>query len=260
VFGREVDFPASLIDYPVTLDDRNQAPWLWQLSRALPILTRSVASRYSAPELYPLLVETGWAWKPSNDFEKRTRADALAAGPQNALWVETVVRLILEEPVAHGFTIKLADFGFYTPYHTEELLYSANMFLLAKTGDEEMATQTAIQLQRFQKGWPATYLGLPVTVKDLKTATAILEVSRWATNPAINPYNRYVDAVAVCKMVAPPPFDCSNTLTPRSPELIGALNKFGQWLDTQREPLQKKAEAERPWLDSLLRELHLSIE
>jgi hypothetical protein len=61
-------------------------------------------------------------------------------------------------------------------------------------------------------------------------------------------------------MVDPMPFDCSKTLDPQSPELISTMNKFAQWLETQREPLQKKAEAERPWLDSLLRELHLSIE
>ena len=261
VLGREVEFPMSLIDYPVTLNDRNQAPWLWQLSRALPILMRSVSARYSAPDLYPLLVETAWAWQPSNDFEKRTRADALAAGPKNALWVETLVRLIWEEAVAYGFTTKLSDFSFYMPYHTEELLYAAHMFLLAKSGDERVAAQTAFQLQRFQKVRPDTSFGLPVTVKDLKTATAILEVSRWATNPSLNLFNRYAEfAVAVCKTADPAPFDCSKTLYPQSPELIATMNKFEQWLETQREPLQKKAEAERPWLDSLLRELHLSIE
>jgi hypothetical protein len=261
VFSREVEFPTSLSDYPVTLDDRNQAPWLWQLSRAFPILMRSVESRYSAPDLYPLLGETAWAWQPSNDFEKRTRANALAAGPKNALWVETLVRLIREDPVNYGFTTKLSDFTLFTPYHTEELLYAANMFLLAKTDDERIATESAFQLHRFHENRSDTNFGFPVTVKALKTATAILEVSRWATNPSLNLFNRYAAfAVAVCKMADPAPFDCSKTLAPQSPELIGAMNKFEQWLETQRKPLQKKAEAERPWLDSLLRELHLSIE
>jgi hypothetical protein len=262
VFGHEVPRPASLLDYPATLDDRNRAPWVWQLSQALPILMRSVEVRYSAPELYPRLVETAFAWQPSNDFEKRTRAAALAVGPKNALWAETVVRLILTEPLAYGLTNDLGDFTYYVPYHTEELLYAANMVLLAKTANEQVAALVAFKLERFRKARAgAGFGGLPVTVKDLKTATAILEVSRWATNPALNLYSRYYSfALPVCKMVDPAPFDCSKTLDPQSPELIGIMNKFEQWLATQREPLLKKAEVERPWLDSLLQELHLSIE
>ena len=150
----------------------------------------------------------------------------------------------------YGLTSNLVKFSFYGPYHMEELFYAANMLVLAKTRNTRIAGQTVHQLQLFQKTRPSDSFGLPVTVKDLKTATAILEVSRWATNPALDLYTRYVEfAVPVCKMVDPAPFDCSQTPRPESPEPIGAVQRFELWLATQREPLQKEAKTEDPWAE-----------
>jgi hypothetical protein len=262
ILGRDVQPPSEYIDYPATFEARRKAPWEWQLRRALPILMDAVSARYATPELYPQLVATAWGWKPANEMESWVRADAMRRGPRVPLLLETLVKLSLEQP-ARRLPCYLQVNG-YDTYHFEELTLSAQIALLIKTTDEKVASQIAFEVQQIAKATPsshAPYNGLSLELKPLKSSTAILELSRWALDPSVDEFNRYYSfASAVCKLLENSPSERNPRLDPEDPAVSEAMRAFEAWFTAERPALEIKANAERPWLQSLWRELHLDLE
>jgi hypothetical protein len=74
-------------DYPLTQDERDHAPWLWQIERALPVLFNGVATNYAQPGQYPAMAEVAWNWQTSDWWEASVRQNAVIRGPRNAAWL-----------------------------------------------------------------------------------------------------------------------------------------------------------------------------
>ncbi len=261
ILGRKIDLPERDADYPVTADERNRAPWLWQMKRALEVLNEKVGAYYAAPDRYPLLVEAAWRWRPSNWNESSVRSHALLdQGPRNALWLQMIVKLALEDSdvnVASSVSRHLSVHG-NDSYYFEELVHVAQIVILQKTQREPVAAQTAYFIETlFRK----RYISFSSQLKPLRTATAILAMGRWGMDRNLTPWNRYYSYVnPICKIVDDPPLQPDHISDPKSPELAKSLITFDEWFTKQQSVLQREAAAERPHLQSLARELSEEID
>jgi hypothetical protein len=274
VIGREVQVPKEIIDYPVTAEERDHSPWLWQMKEALPILFTRLNRYYGDPSRYPMLVKAAWNWsiavpaQPSAD-EKRTewcqlhiRRQALTDwAPHDPLFLATIVKLALNNDdhlVAESAPVQDLNAWGGDSYHYEELAHAAQIAILQKTKWDDIAALAAFDTTQLARYRP--YSDTP-HLAPLQTSTAILAIGRWAMDKSLNPWNRYSSFVGpICKMMNNPPFPPDRIREPNDPKLDETLKTFDAWFEKERPALKKAADAELPHLQSLATELKTNIE
>ncbi len=261
---------AQPIEYPITQADRDNAPWLWQMERMLPVLMNAVETYYAQPDRYPAMAGVAWNWQTSDWWEASVREGALCRGPRNAAWLENIVRLALEhnpEEAAPGAPPNPTETGAYSvtdlyvggndSYHFEELVHAAQIVILQRTNRQDVATQAAFQIAQLAKWKDSLRPDSPL--KPLQTATAILAIARWALHQKIGARDRYiVYAGAICEIVNDPPYR-PNQFS-EAGQITDALGAFDVWFSKQRQQLERAAAAERSHLNALAAELHQTIE
>lgn len=62
VLGRKIRLPQKSVPYPITAEERNASPWLWQVDRALSVLFDKTNAYYGDPSRYPARVKAAWDW------------------------------------------------------------------------------------------------------------------------------------------------------------------------------------------------------
>jgi hypothetical protein len=247
VAGRTVDLPLEAVDYPVTLDARAGAPWLWQMRRAFDLLMPGVRKYFAAPDRYRAMAEAAWNWQPSDSYESHERLEALRTGPRNKDWVEIVVRLALDRQVGNASVLLDLYVWGNDPYHFEELVHAAQIAILQQTNRQPVAFDAAYQAERMAT---TKYASFSSVLKPIRTATATLAIAYWATNPRVKERDRYGFASKVCRMVDDPPFRpnpaIENSATGEfATEMISSLAAFEVWLGGARARLERQAETER---------------
>lgn len=277
ILGHEIQLPAKNIDYPVTAEERDHSPWVWQMERALSLLFDKTNLYYGDLERYPARVNAAWKWPISVPTKYRPgdvvnsldhvewsklhiRSQALTeSAPHSLLQLQTILRLALNNDnneVAYGaFLNDLWAWWQDNNYHFKELASVAQIAILQKTKWENVAAQTA---------FVAVNLGhnpnLP-PVKPLETATTVLAIGRWATDTSLNPWNRYYSFVSpICRIVDDPPFHPDQIRDPNDPRIDESLKTFDAWFEKKKPTLEKQAATERPHLQSLAKELGTDIE
>ncbi|HUE03984.1 MAG TPA: hypothetical protein VMR62_30810 [Bryobacteraceae bacterium] len=256
ILERSIEVPLN-IDYPLSREEQDNAPWLWQMQRVLPILNSNVNKYYSQPDRYAAMAEAAWKWQPSDFWEASVREEALLNGPRNAAWIERLVRTALAENhpgIAAGATGPLYVWG-PDSYHFEELIHAAQIAILQQTGKEDVAEQTAFWTARLAENKRTG----PSQFKPMRTATAILAIAQWAQNQSLSDWSRYSFAAKVCQMLDEPPFKANVHLRPDAPEVTESLHKFEAWLVKERPGLEREAVKERQHLRDLAAEIHQTI-
>jgi hypothetical protein len=269
VLGPIVDLPANVSDYPTTAEERDKAPWLWQMGRAMSVLSNKVIEYYGDPQRYPLLVQAAMQWNPVSSKEASVwresslRAQAVMSyfAPRNPLFLQTAVKLALgtgndwSSSVATSIPQHLYPYD--CDYHFEELLHVAQIVILQKTRDGRVAAETAYWVEQLAH---EKYNSYSPQIKALSTATGILAMSRWATDQSLSPWDRYYGFVLpICSASANCPFQFPQQIDPESPEVAKSLNMFDEWFAKQRGSLEKQAAEELPHQQSLASELSLTI-
>ncbi len=256
------------IEYPITQADRGNAPWLWQMERMLPVLMNAVQTYYAQPDRYPAMADVAWNWQTSDWWQARVRERALVGGgPRNAAWLENVIRLALEHnPAEVGYeetwARSVGDLYVYgnDSYHFEELVHAAQIIILQRTDRPNVASAAAYWIAELATR-KYTSLGPNCPLKPLQTATATLAIARWALNPKIDAWDRYIGyAAAICKTVNDPPYLPDQQAFGKAGEISDALRAFDMWFSEQRPKLEQAAAAEHAHLNSLAAELHQTIE
>ncbi len=127
-------------DYPVTQDERDHAPWLWQMERMMPVLVNAVETYYAQPGRYPAMAEVAWNWQTSDWWEASVRERALVRGPRNAAWLQNLIRLALERQseTGAGAVSSLYVFGSDSD-HFEELVHVAQIIIMQRTRSRRVA-------------------------------------------------------------------------------------------------------------------------
>jgi hypothetical protein len=274
VIGREVQVPDEIIDYPVTAEERDHSPWLWQMKEALPILFTKLNRYYGDPSRYPLLVKSAWDWSitvPAQYLADETRTEWMQLyirrqaltdwAPHNPLLLATIIKLALNNDdhlVAESAPVQDLYAWGQDSYHYEELAHVAQIAILQKTNWDDVAALAAFQttqLARYRPNSNTPHLA------PLQTSTAILAIGRWATNKSLSPWNRYYSFVEpICKMMNDPPFSPDRIRGPNDPKLNETLKTFEAWFDKENPALEKAADAELPHLQLLATELQANIE
>jgi len=134
----------------------------------------------------------------------------------------------------------------------------AQILILRKTERREVASQTAY--------WTAPlatdkYNSYSPDLKPLRSATAILAISRWALNKSIDQWTRYiVYAGAICDMVDDPPYRPDQRIHDRTAEVSQALATFESWFAREHAMLTAQAKSEQPHFAALAAELGRNID
>ncbi|HKD59182.1 MAG TPA: hypothetical protein VKB47_01915 [Terracidiphilus sp.] len=277
VLGHQIRLPTKIIDYPVTAEERDHSPWLWQMERALSMLFDKT-NMYYGDIRYPARVKAAWEWpiaasecRPEgvacdltrsewNKISIRSRALTESA-PHDILLFQTILKLALNNSNYYiAYSAHVDDLWSWGPdHHLEELAQAAQIIILQKTRWEDVAAQTA-----FKAALSAQYNGDPMSAphaKLVKTATAILAVGRWAMDKSRSPWNRYYGFVLpICKMADDAPCLSDQLRDPNDPRLDERLKSFEAWFARKKPALEKQAEAELPHLRSLAKELSTAID
>jgi hypothetical protein len=253
---------STSIDYPVTREQRDHAPVPWQMQQVLPVLLRSMGSYYSShPDRYPLLSEAAWKWHPHNFEEASVRSDVLLRGPRNAALVENIVRLALDDKFPDKAAGAAADLYVYgnDDSHFEELVHAAQIIILQRAKAERVVSEAAFWTRRLATDKYGSYGA--GQLKNIRSATAILALSRWALDRHVNSWTRYISyAGEICSMVADPPYHPEQNMHGKENELAAALSDFEFWFAKQKERLEKEAAAEHDHWSAVAAELHFAIE
>jgi len=280
ILGREIQLPTKNIAFPITAEERDHSPWLWQMERALTIVFTKTNLYYGNPSRYPERVKAAWDWPipiptyrpgevvnnsiPGEWSRIHIRSEALTeGGPHDKLFLQTILKLALNHDnynVAYSSHVEDLYAWGQDSYHFEELAHVAQIAILQKTKWEDVAARVAfvatVELARYKRD-PTN---LP-RVMPLKTATAILAIGRWATDRSLNPWNRYSSfVVPICRIVDDPPFAPDQLREPEDPRLDERLRSFDAWFEKKKPALEQQAEAELPLLRSLAKELSTDIE
>jgi hypothetical protein len=291
VLGRETQLPTKSIDFPVTVEERDHSPWLWQMERALSMLFTKTNSYYGDPSRYPARVKAAWDWpipvltyRPGDvvrnfagDFVHNLdpvewrlewsrisiRSQALTEGaPHDPLLLETILKLALNNDnynVAYSAGVDYLYAWGQDSYHFEELAHVAQIAILQKTQWENVAAQTAFVTASLARD--TGYSANTPHIKPLKTATAVLAIGRWAVDKKLNSWNRYYSfVVPICRIVDDAPFPPDQLRDPKDPQLDEKLRIFEAWFEKKKPALEQQAEAELPHLRSLAKELSTDIE
>lgn len=278
VLGREVMPPKSTVGFPITADERDHSPWLWQMDRALSVLFDKAKLYYGDSSRYPSRVKAAWDWPTPvptyhpgeivHDFQQsewnkidiRSRALTESA-PHDVLLLQTILKLALNNDnydVAYtGHVQDLYAWG-QDSYHYEELAHVAQIAILQKTHWENIAAETAFVMASLAARKDNSFAS---NLKPLKTATGILAIGRWGMDKSLNPWNRYYSFVQpICRIVDDAHCPSTQLREPSDPRLNNSLKMFEAWFDRHESELKQQAESERSHLDSLAKELHTDIE
>jgi hypothetical protein len=278
VLGREIKLSTDTLSFPVTAEERNHSPWLWQMERTLSILFTKTNIYYGDAIRYPARVKAAWDWPiPASNYHPgeidrnfelvgwnkiEIRSRALTEGaPHDVLFLQTILKLALNNDNYYvAYSSHVGDLYAWgqDSYHYEELAHIAQIAILQKTRWQNVAAQTAFVMASLaqQKGDPANVSAL----KPLKTATGILAIGRWAINKSINPWDRYYSFdQPICRMVNDAPCPPDQLRDPKDPRLDERLKNFEAWFENKKPDLEHQAESERPYLGSIAKELQTAI-
>lgn len=272
ILGSNVELPAKSFTYPITAEERNHAPWLWQMERALAVLFTKT-NMYYGDVRYPERVKAAWAWQIPAPLHQAGDADpafdrvrwsklyirsrALTEGAsQDILLFQTILKLALSDERYYAPLNALWSQG--PDHHLEGLAQTAQIIILQKThsmNDAELAAYEAASSAR-SKDDPAN----EPHAKLVKSATAILAIGKWAMDKSLNPWDRYFAFVQpICRIVDDPPFPPDELRNPSAPQLAEKMTNFEAWFAKRKPALEQQAETERPLFQSLAKELQSEI-
>lgn len=278
VLGREIKLSKDTLSFPVTAEERNHSPWLWQMQKALSILFDKTNLYYGGIR-YPARVKAAWELPISastypdgeivrdskqidwNKIAIRSRA-LFDAAPHDVLLLQTILKLALNNDNYYvAYSARVDDLYAWgqDSYHYEELAHVAQVAVLQQTQWENVAAQTAFVMASLAR-WKGDPVSSP-NLKPLKTATGILAIGRWAMDNSLNPWNRYYSFVQpICRIVNDAPCPLDQLRDPNDPRLDERLRVFEAWFEMKKPALEQQAEAERSHLRSLANVLQTDIE
>lgn len=248
-----LEYYVTLPPYPTNAGQRANAPFDWQLQRALDVLDREVKAYYAEPVRQPVLLRAMDAWHPAEAYEVAYRLDALLTGPRDISLPRRTIRAALanptgsHEPILRALSASTDDTAGFL-----ERIHVAQLVLLAQTRDPSLAGDIATSVLRLAS---LNSVGRPEW-KPVRSATSVLALAGWVQRQDLAPETRNVLAKKFAPMVDGFPFHWDPNLPLNEKELLQVLATFDGWFASHRAALDGEATAERPHLEQVLAELN----
>ena len=255
VLGFEIHMPEKSIDYPLDIESRDGAPWLWQMARALRVLEENVRKYYAHPDRYAQMAEVGLQWHPDDYRETQVRIRALDQGPRNANWVRVLMRLALDERT--GNTAALYAHG-SDSLHLEELMHVAHIAIIQQTSDWRVAWGSAAQLAEMKKRASGNTSLSWYGWGPLRSATSVMAIAQWAMNPSLSMEQRSRFALSILEIIDDPSFKPNPT--PNGQEQAEAVVRVEGWLYTGQVWTEQRVADEIDGLDAVAAELGTRVQ
>ena len=263
VLGFEIPLPVKAIDYPLDLDGRKNAPWIWQMARALRALEENVRKYYAHPDRYAQMTEVALRWHPHDYHESQVRARALEQGPRNATWVRALMKLALDEgastvaPSLPSPTTSLYAYG-NDSLHLEELIHVAHIAIIQQASDWRTAAGSAAQLAEMKKRTSGVTTLSWFGWGPLRSATSIMAIAKWAMSPSLSIEERYSFAHSILEIIDDPVF--KPNLASNSQEQAEAVTHVEGWLYPNQVWLEPRVASEIDGLAAVAAELGTNVQ
>ena len=244
---------AAMPPYPINDTQRANAPFDWQLQRALDVLDRGVKAYYADPTRSAALLRAMEAWQPADTYEAAYRFEALLTGPRDTALLQRLIRATLAypnapfAPILRTLTASPTDTAAFL-----ERLHVAQLVLLAQTRNSALVSDLATSVLRLAS--PSSVNQPPL--KPVRTATSVLALAGWVQRPDLSAETRNILAKKFRPLVDRLPLVWDANVQPTDKELLQMLATFDNWLVSHRASLDDEAAAERPHLEELLAELN----
>ena len=247
-----LEFYVAMPPYPINAAQRANAPFDWQLQRALDVLDRQVKAFYADPTRSPALLRAMEAWQPADPYEVAYRFEALLTGPRDIGLLQRLIRATLAYPTTpHASILRALNASTTDTAGFLERLHVAQLVLLAQTQDSALVGDVATSVLR---------LGLSSVsrpeLKPVRTATSVLAIARWVQRRDLSPETRNVLAKQFMPLLDRFPLTWDPNQPPNDKEILQILATFDTWLASHRANLDDVAATERPRLEELLAELN----
>jgi hypothetical protein len=239
--------------YPTNTTQRANAPFDWQLQRALDVLDRGVKAYYADPTRNPALLRAMEAWQPADSYEAAYRLEALLTGPRDIALLQRLIRATLAYPTTpHAPILRTLNASTTDTAGFLERLHITQLVLLAQTQNPGLVSDIATSVLRLASPSSVNQQEL----KPVRTATSVLAIARWVQRPDLSPDTRNALAKKFRPMVDRFPLIWDANVQPSDKEILEILATFDAWLASHRGNLDEEAAAERPHLEELLAELN----
>jgi hypothetical protein len=256
ILGHPWTVPAVPIEFPLTPKEREDAPWPWQVAKALSDLQAGFYPRTYEPldrgaaDAYLAAVLT----MPCGTDEE---AQWLFSAVLGSSHYKTPAVMAALRNIATNPRFPLAAVQVGSSYADATRLWSdprswdigaAGLLDMLRLAPTEQARQNAAySVRALREGFvDGETLRRPVP------AAVILELGRLAQDPATgDAWTRlYVYAFSAIEALDGPPFVVNRRMDPASPEVARRLKDFASWLEQHRGELEKLAAAQKPALDA----------
>ena len=242
---------AAMPPYPINDAQRANAPFDWQLQRALDVLDRGVKAYYADSTRNAALLRAMEAWQPADPYEVAYRFETLLTGPRDIALLQRLIRTTLDYPTAPNapilrtLTASTTDTAGFL-----ERIHVAQLVLLAQTQNTALVSDMATSVLRLAS--PSA--GGQPELKPVRTATSLLAIARWVQRPDLSMETRDALAKRFKHFVDRFPLVWDANLPQSDKEIQQMLATFDTWLASHRANLDDEAAAERPHLEELLAE------
>jgi hypothetical protein len=250
--------PDRPIAYPLTAEERERAPWPWQVQDALVVVYwRLVRFTLDSGQMdtYRAALMT-MPCRTNEEAQSFVMAAARAAPSPETL--AALINIVLAEH-PNASIQALLQFGSAVRSWRDERAWGIGaagvLKVLTTVRDESLRRSAAATLRQLREQFPNIAGRRPLP------AAVVIELNRLALDSAVGtPWDRlHAYVFAVMEALDDPPFTPDRRMPRDSPEVAARLADFEHWLNAHRRELRNLASEQQPLVDAGARSLTATV-
>jgi hypothetical protein len=247
ILGQVWKPPADRIDFPLKPEEREQAPWPWQVQQALQDLFSGLVPSTYAPlqrDKAEAYLSTVLTMPCDSDEEARWLVEAAEASSHfktpavMAALRNIAVNRRMPDTASYAAQLYADATRLWDDPRSWPLGYAGLLDILRRTPHTSARHQAAYSVRNLRVGFRGG--------KEYRRpipAAVIVEMSHLALDPrAGSDWDRlYIYAFSICEALEDPPFPAARQLDPQSPRVAELLEEFRRWRETHSREFQALA-------------------
>lgn len=259
ILGSQWTVPSAETDYPISWEEECDAPWPWQVQRALnallgkcmsmPMTTEQSVDPWWDPWIAEALKIPCRTDREAVSFVEVTNTSASWKRPQVlSRWLR-----IAENP---EFVDGARSVVFALSMPSQKMTsYAMILEFLKKSPHRNQISQLCIYLKNLMESMRSTSEYGP----SWTPSSAVLLLGRYVNDPEYGTeWTRVNWAFSICEIVSDPPFKADYHMAMESPLVPQRLAEFKAWFDKHETELVAASEKEKPALDAIIEKIRKS--